>query len=96
MYASWIAPFVDFVFGLGLFANALMFIPQVYRLWSKKNADGLSLITFGGFNIMQFFTAWHGYLIHDYLLFIGFVLSFITCGLVTLGIIVFGNNPTNA
>ena len=32
---------------------------------------------------MQFFTALHGYLVSDYLLMGGFLLSFLTCGAVT-------------
>ena len=78
---------VDLVFSLGLFFNALLFLPQAVALYKNKNTQGLSLFIFAGFNVMQFFTALHGYLVKDYLLMIGFFLSFITCGLVTFLII---------
>ena len=75
--------FVDLVFSLGLFFNAILFVPQAVTIFRKKDAQGLSLLTFGGFNVMQFFTALHGYLVRDYLLMGGFLLSFLTCGTVT-------------
>ena len=80
---------VDFIFSLGLFFNAVLFIPQAIMLYKSKDVKGNSIITFAGFNIMQFFTAWHGYLVKDYLLMLGFTLSFITCGAVTLQLILY-------
>lgn len=74
---------VDFMFSMGLFFNAILFVPQALKLFKQKNAQGLSLFTFAGFNIMQLLTAWHGYLMRDYLLMFGFFLSFVTCGMVT-------------
>lgn len=82
--------FVDLVFSLGLFFNAILFVPQAVTLFRNKNAQGLSLLTFGGFNVMQFFTALHGYLVNDYLLMSGFLLSFLTCGIVTVFILYYG------
>ena len=79
-----VSDIVDFVFSLGLFFNAALFIPQAITLYKTKDAKGNSIITFAGFNVMQFFTAWHGYLVKDYLLMLGFILSFLTCGAVTL------------
>lgn len=81
------AQFVDLVFSLGLFFNAILFIPQAITIFRQKSAQGLSLLTFGGFNIMQLFTALHGYLVNDYLLMSGFLLSFLTCGTVTVFIL---------
>lgn len=78
-----IREFVDLIFSLGLFFNAVLFIPQAIALFRSKNSEELSLFTFGGFNLMQFFTALHGYFVSDYLLMSGFLLSFITCGTVT-------------
>lgn len=83
---------VDLVFSLGLFFNAGLFIPQAIKIYKNKNVSGLSLITFFGFNIMQLFTALHGYLVHDYMLMIGFLLSFFTCGCVTILIFWLGRN----
>lgn len=79
-----IAKLVHFIFACSLFFNAAIFIPQAIRIFKKKSADELSLFTFIGFNIMQLFAVWHGYLVQDYILMSGFLLSFITCGVVTL------------
>jgi MtN3 and saliva related transmembrane protein len=75
--------FIEAMFSLGLFFNILLFIPQALRLLREKNAQGVSLVTFLGFNLMQLFTVLHGYLKQDYLLMLGFLLSFITCGWVS-------------
>lgn len=79
--------FIEIMFGLGVFFNALLFIPQAIQLFRTKDAAGLSLFTFVGFNIMQLFTVLHGYLNKDYVLMWGFLLSFILCGIVTIMII---------
>jgi MtN3 and saliva related transmembrane protein len=73
---------IEFIFGLALFVNALLFVPQIIQLLRTKNADGLSLITFAGFNLIQLFTVLHGYLHHDYLLMVGNLMSLLTCGIV--------------
>ena len=69
--------------------NALLFIPQIISLVRHQSAESVSLLTFAGFNVIQFFTICHGIVVKDYLLVAGFVLSFITCGIVTLLIIYF-------
>ena len=74
---------VDVIFSLSLFLNAAVFIPQSLAIWRQKSAKGVSVITFLGFNVMQFFAVLHGYFAEDYLLMVGFLLSFITCGVVT-------------
>lgn len=74
---------VECLFGLGLFINALLFVPQALKLLKSKNAEGLSLITFAGFNVMQILTMLHGYINEDYLLMFGFIPSFVFCGIVT-------------
>jgi MtN3 and saliva related transmembrane protein len=84
-----IATFIEMVFGLGLFINAALFIPQIIKLYKTKNAQGLSLVTFAGFNFIQLFTILHGYLHKDLLLIIGYVISFIACGVVTTMIILY-------
>ena len=81
--------FIEIVFSLGLFINALLFIPQIVRLFKTKNSQGVSLLTFAGFNVIQLFTILHAYLHKDYLLMIGFLLSIITCGVVTFMIILY-------
>lgn len=80
---------IETIFSICLFINAALFIPQIIRLYLTKDAQGLSLLTFGGFNIIQLFTILHGMLINDYLLVLGFSLSLITCGLVTIMIFIY-------
>jgi len=80
---------IETFFSLGLFINAALFIPQIIALWKAKDSKELSLVTFGGFNLIQFFTILHGYVRQDYLLTIGFLLSFITCGIVTVLIVIY-------
>ncbi|MFT3742275.1 MAG: PQ-loop domain-containing transporter [Gammaproteobacteria bacterium] len=79
----WLQSFIETFFSLGLFVNAALFVPQAIRLYKTKDAVGFSLITFFGFNLIQLFTILHGYLHHDLTLAIGYLLSLITCGIVT-------------
>ena len=88
-WSTWI---VQIGFSLSLLANALLFIPQIKALFRAKEAKGVSLLTFAGFNIIQLFTLLHGLLISDYLLAFGYFLSVLTCGTVTLLIIYYRRN----
>jgi MtN3 and saliva related transmembrane protein len=92
MIGPWFNWLVAIIFSLGLFFNAALFVPQAVTLYRAKKSQGLSLFTFAGFNVMQFFTALHGYLVKDYLLMTGFLLSFLTCGVVTFFIFRYKNN----
>jgi MtN3 and saliva related transmembrane protein len=74
---------VAVIFGLGLVGNALLFVPQAIALWRKKTDEGVSLITFGGFSILQVIGVTHGFYEHDNSLIIGLGASFLTCGTVT-------------
>jgi MtN3 and saliva related transmembrane protein len=67
--------------------NALLFIPQITTLLKHKTSKGISLITFAGFNIIQLFILLHGLIEKDYMLALGYLLSLITCGSVTVLII---------
>jgi MtN3 and saliva related transmembrane protein len=75
--------FVAVVFGLGLLGNALLFVPQALALWRKKNSEEVSLLTFGGFNVLQAIAIVHGCYQHDLSLILGMAASLITCGAVT-------------
>ena len=79
--------FIDVVFGVGLFINAILFIPQIVALWRKKHADDVSLLTFAGFNIINIFTVLHGVTVGDKWLIIGYSFSVTTNTIVTLMII---------
>ncbi len=75
---------VAVIFGLGLVCNALLFVPQAIALWRKKTDEGVSLITFGGFSILQVIGIVHGAYQHDWSLILGMSASLLTCGTVTM------------
>ena len=75
---------VAVIFGLGLGCNALLFVPQVLAVWRKKSDEGISLITFGGFNVLQAIAIVHGFYQHDIALIQGMIASLLTCGSVTV------------
>ena len=74
---------VAVVFGLGLIGNALLFVPQVIAVWRKKSDEGISLITFGGFSVLQAIGIVHGIYQRDPSLVLGMAASLLTCGSVT-------------
>lgn len=74
---------VALIFGLGLFGNALLFVPQIFAVWRKKSDEGISLVTFGGFCILQVVGVLHGYYQQDLSLILGLGASFLTCGTAT-------------
>ena len=74
---------VAFVFGVGLLGNAMLFVPQALAVWRKKNDEGISLITFGGFNVLQAIGSVHGVYQRDLSLIVGLGASLLTCGTVT-------------
>ena len=80
---------VAVVFGLGLLCNALLFVPQVLALWRKKSDAGISLITFGGFSVLQVVGIVHGVYQRDLSLILGMAASLLTCGSVTFLTVVY-------
>ena len=80
---------VALVFGLALLGNAALFVPQAIALWRKKSDEGVSLVTFGGFCVLQVIGVMHGLYQHDRSLIIGLGASFLTCGTVTLLTVVY-------
>ena len=81
--------FIAPLFGFGMIGNALLFVPQVVGIWRSRRAEGISLITFLGFNAMQLVGVIHGVLQKDWALTAGMGASLLTCGAVTLGALVF-------
>lgn len=79
----------DFLYGSALFVNAALFIPQAWKIYIEKAAKGASLITFGGFNIIQILGFINGLYNQDYALIYGQAISIIACGLVTLQIVIY-------
>jgi MtN3 and saliva related transmembrane protein len=76
--------FVAVIFGLGLVCNALLFVPQVVAVWRKKSDEGISLITFGGFSVLQAIGIVHGVYQRDASLILGMAASLLSCGTVAL------------
>ena len=74
---------VALIFGLGLVCNALLFVPQIIAIWRKKTDEGISLITFGGFSILQAIGIVHGLYQQVLSLTLGMAASLLTCGTVT-------------
>ncbi len=75
---------VAVIFGFGLFVNACVFVPQIIQIWKVKSAESISLMTFGGFNVIQGVGAVHGYYQHDWALMLGMIAALVTSGSVTL------------
>ncbi len=71
---------VRWLFGLGLGCNAALFVPQILAVWRKKSDEGISLITFGGFSVLQAIGIVHGVYEHDWSLILGMAASLLTCG----------------
>jgi len=71
------------IFGLGLVANALLFVPQAIAVWRKKTDVGVSLLTFGGFSFLQMIGIVHGLFQHDMAITLGMSASLLSCGTVT-------------
>jgi MtN3 and saliva related transmembrane protein len=75
---------VAYIFGLAMVLNAALFVPQALHLWRTKTAQGISVLSFAGFNALQAVGALHGYFQHDRALMYGMLASLATCGSVTL------------
>ncbi|HJY41544.1 MAG TPA: PQ-loop repeat-containing protein [Steroidobacteraceae bacterium] len=75
---------VALVFGFGMLINACLFVPQAWHLWKAKRAEGVSVLSFAGFNALQLIGAVHGYFQQDTALMLGMLASLLTCGSVTL------------
>ncbi len=74
---------VAVVFGLGLGCNALLFVPQLVAVWRSKSDAGISLVTFGGFTVLQAVGIVHGLYQRDISLTLGMAASLLTCGSLT-------------
>ena len=80
---------MTWIFGLGLMGNAFLFVPQIIAVWRKKSDEGVSLITFGGFSLLQIVSVIHGLYEHDWAMVIGMGSSLLTCGTVTVLTMIF-------
>lgn len=86
---------VEFGFSISVIVNAILFIPQARMIFRTKSVKDVSLVTFVGFNVIQLFTMLHGLITHDYILVMGYLLSIVTCGSVSILIIYYRYMKTN-
>lgn len=86
---------IEFVFGIGLFVNAALFVPQAIRLFKEKSAHDVSMMTFLGFLLIQLTIVLHAYIVKDMLLLSGYLLSMLTCGTVVVLIFLYRKNNVN-
>jgi MtN3 and saliva related transmembrane protein len=89
MSREYLVCFVEMVFGVGMFLNAMLFVPQAVKIYKTKDVKGLSLAMFGGFNVVQVFAILHGCIHADYILVSGFALSLVLSGVVTFLILLY-------
>ncbi|MDA0986204.1 MAG: PQ-loop domain-containing transporter [Bacteroidetes bacterium] len=82
---------ITFLFGVSMLVNAALFIPQTLKILKTKSAKDVSILTFGGFNILQVIGVMYGYVQGDFTLMWGMVASLIACGSVTFCAIIFKN-----
>jgi MtN3 and saliva related transmembrane protein len=85
---------VAWIFGFGMALNALLFVPQALSIWRTGRTEGVSLVTFSGFNALQALGVLHGVLQRDWSLATGMALSLVACGSVTLLTLVFRRRLT--
>ncbi len=83
----------DILFGIGLFGNAALFLPQAIALYRKKSSTGVSLLTFAGFNVLQVIAIIHGLYWRDLSLILGMVASLVSCGAVTILTLYYRKSP---
>lgn len=77
---------------LGLFMNAVLFIPQSIKIYKEKDSRDVSLVTFCGFFMIMIVLVLHGIIIGDWILAVGYSLSMLTCGAVILLTIIYRNS----
>lgn len=75
------------VFGLSLFINAMLFVPQLIKVFRAKKAEDLSGVTFFGFCLIQIASIAYGLINEDNIMVVGYGLSFLLCGTLTILII---------
>ena len=83
---------VELLFGLALFFNALLFIPQTIKIIKEKNGQSVSFITFCGFIVIQFISVLYGVFKHDNILIIGYLLSMVACLSVLISAFIYRHN----
>ncbi|HMT02413.1 MAG TPA: PQ-loop domain-containing transporter [Burkholderiales bacterium] len=80
---------IEFLFSCGMIINAILYIPQAIRIYKSKKVDGISLVTFIGFFLIQLTIVLHGVIVEDFFLVYGYLFSMITCGMVIVLTIIY-------
>lgn len=75
---------VDAIFAFSLFVNAMLFLPQAYKIFKEKSSKGVSIFTFLGFCLLQLAAIVYGYFHNDKILFLGYFISFMACSMVVI------------
>ena len=83
---------ITLLFGLALFFNAVLFIPQAVKIFKTKNGRSISLITFVGFILIQLTSVLYGLIKHDWILTIGYLISMGTCSSVVICALIYRNH----
>lgn len=73
--AHLITDFISYAFGVALFINALMFIPQMLSILKERSSRDVSAVTFCGFLIINLLGTAYGCIKIDYDLIIGYSIS---------------------
>ncbi|MCC2625632.1 MAG: hypothetical protein K0R14_1505 [Burkholderiales bacterium] len=80
---------IIFYFSISLFANAMLFVPQIIKILKEKKTDEFSVTTFIGFCLTQIASILYGYIQKDWILMWGYILALTTCGTVTILIFIY-------
>ena len=83
---------IEILFSVVLTINAAIFIPQIIKLYKAKSSDGLSFLTFFGFNFMQLLGVMHCYYKQDFFPMFGWLASLLTCSTVTIILMYYRTN----
>ena len=78
---------IEIVFGIALFINGIIVIPQIIKLRQIKNSNDLSFPSFFGFWLLQMIFFLHGYFYKDYMLMSGMAFAMIPNGVLVFQII---------
>jgi len=87
---------IGMIFGMGLMANAGLFVVQAVKIIRARSAKGVSTFTFTGFAVLQITGILHGIFQQDWYLFTGMAASFLTCGTVAVLSVVYREKKSTA
>jgi MtN3 and saliva related transmembrane protein len=82
---------IGVIFGMGLMANAGLFVIQAVKIVRTKSAKGVSIFTFAGFCVLQVTGILHGIFQNDMYLLSGMIASLLACGTVTILAVIYKN-----